>query len=103
METRDVVFDAFAHERLAAGDADFADAEAQEDFSETVQLGPRENFVVVAVVFGVGGAAVDATEIAAVRDGDAQVGDLAAEFVVKARHGSWFLDAAPNSLDALDF
>jgi hypothetical protein len=38
---------------------------------------------VVAVIFGVGGAAVNAAEIAAVRDGDAQVGDLATEFVVK--------------------
>ena len=37
----------------------------------------------VAIIFRIGGAAVDAAEIAAIRDRDAQVGDLPAEFVVK--------------------
>jgi hypothetical protein len=41
---------------------------------------------VIAVIFGVGGAAVDATEITAIRDGDAQVGNLAPEFVMQV-HG----------------
>ena len=39
----------------------------------------------IAIIFRVGGAAVHATEIAAIRDRDAQVGDLPSEFVVK-RH-----------------
>jgi len=83
METSNVVLDTIADERLAAGDADFADAQAQEDAGETVELRPGENFAVIAVVFRVGGAAVHATEIAPIRDGDAEIGDLTAEFVVK--------------------
>src|SRR6266850_787421 len=102
VETRDVVLDAFADERLAAGDADFADAKAEENHGETVELRPGENFVVIAVVFRVGGAAVDAAKIAAVRDGDAQVGDLAAEFVEKGHGPLCLLDAAPCYLDALE-
>jgi len=39
--------------------------------------------VVVAIVLRIGGSTVDAAEVAAVRNGDAEVGDLAAEFVVK--------------------
>src|SRR2546427_5159024 len=102
VETSDVVLDTFADERLAAGDADFADAQAQEDLGQTVQLGPRENFIVIAVVFRVGGPAVDTTEVATVRDGDAQVGDLAAEFVAKCHGPFCFFDAAPCYLDALE-
>jgi hypothetical protein len=86
METRDVVFDTVANERFAAGDANLANAEMQEDAGETVELRPGKNFVVVAIVFRVGRAAVDATEIAAVRNRNAQVGDLPAEFVMKG-HG----------------
>jgi len=43
VETRDVVLDAFADERLAAGDADFAYSKAKENPGETVELGPGEN------------------------------------------------------------
>ena len=96
METRDVVLDAVANQRLTAGDADLANAEMQEDASEAVELGPGEDFIVVAIVFRVGGAAVDAAEIAAVRDGDAQVGDLPAEFVVKGHGLPQYFDAAPR-------
>src|SRR2546427_9215406 len=102
VETSDKVFNAIADERLAAGDADFADAQAQEDLGQTVELRPRENFVVIAVIFRVSGAAVDAAEIATVRDGDAQVGDLAAKFVVKCHGPFCLLDAAPCYLDALE-
>src|SRR5216683_846523 len=102
MEARDVVLDAFADERLAAGDADFTDAQAEKNPSKTVELGPGENFVVFAVVFRVSGAAVNAAEIAAVRDGDAQVGDLAAEFVVKGHGPLCLLDAAPSYVGALE-
>src|SRR5260370_12843788 len=101
VETSDVVLDAFADERLAAGDADFADAKAEKDLGETVELGPGENFVVIAVVFRVSRAAVDTAKIAAVRDGDAQVGDLAAEFVVKGHGPCCLLDAAPRFLGAM--
>jgi hypothetical protein len=86
VETRDVVFDTIANERLAASDANLADAEAKKNAREPVELGPRENFIVIAVIFRVGGAAVHATEIAAIRNGDAEVGDLAAEFVMQG-HG----------------
>jgi len=50
---------------------------------------------VVAVIFRVGGAAIDAAEIAAVRDGDAQVGDLPTEFVMKGHGSPQYFDAAP--------
>src|SRR6266849_2568258 len=102
METSDVVLDAFADEGLAAGNADFADAHAQEDPGEAVEFGPRENFVVIAVIFGIGRAAIDAAEIAAVRDGDAQVGDLTAEFIVKGHVSCCLFDSAPRYLDALE-
>ena len=36
VETSDVVFDAFANERFAAGDADLADAEAQKNARQAV-------------------------------------------------------------------
>src|SRR6266436_5047370 len=49
METRDVVFDTFADERLAASDADFANAQTEEDLGKPVEFGPGENFVVIAV------------------------------------------------------
>src|SRR5882724_4062932 len=91
-----VIVDAVADEWLTAGDANFANAEMQEDASEAVELGPGEDFIVVAIVFRVGGAAVDAAEIAAVRDGDAQVGDLPAEFVVKGHGLPQYFDAAPR-------
>lgn len=83
MEACDVIFDAIADERLTASDANFPNAEVQEDAGKAVELRPREDFVVVAIVFRVGRAAVNAAKIAAIRDGDAQVGDLPAEFVVK--------------------
>jgi ribonuclease D len=57
---------------------------------------------VITVVFRVGRAAVDAPEVAAIRDGDAQVGDLAAEFVVKDHGLLHLLDAVPRFHDALE-
>src|SRR5216684_1437424 len=94
VETADVVLDASPDERLAPGNADFADAQTQEDARQAVEFGPGKNFVVVAVVFRVGGAAVDAAEIATVGDRNAKVGDLAAEFVVKGHGQRCFSDAA---------
>ena len=102
VETSDIVLHAFANERLATGDADFTDAQAEKDPSKAVEFRPGENLVMIAVIFRVSGAAVDAAEVATVRDGDAQVGDLAAEFVVKCHGPFCFLDAAPCYLDALE-
>jgi hypothetical protein len=76
-------FDTVADKGFAAGDADFANAEADKNLCEPIKLRPGENLVVIAIVLRVGRTAVNASEIAAVRDGDAQVCDLAAEFVVE--------------------
>src|SRR5579859_2153806 len=89
MEPRNVILDAGADQRFAASDANLANAEAQKNVREPVQFGPGKNFVMVAVILGIGGAAVHAAEVAAVRDRDAQVGDLPTEFVVKG-HGTFF-------------
>src|SRR6202007_386552 len=60
MEAREEVFEAVAHERFAAGDANFADAQANEDPRKTVEFGPGKDFVVVAIVLRIGRAAIDA-------------------------------------------
>jgi len=83
VETGDVVFRAVADQWFAASDADFANTAAEKDFGHAVKFGPGENLIVVAIVLGVGGAAIDAAEVTTVSDRDAQVGDLAAETVVK--------------------
>src|SRR5713101_5378845 len=49
VETGDVVLDAFPDERLAPGNADFANAQTQKDARQAVEFGPGKNFVVVAV------------------------------------------------------
>src|SRR6266850_460319 len=95
MKASEEILDTVANQRFTAGDANFANAEMQEDASEAVELGPGKNLVVVAIVFRVGGAAVDAAEVAAIRDGDAQVGDLPAEFVVQGHGPPQYFDAAP--------
>src|SRR5207244_13469449 len=74
--------------------------QAEEGPGQRVEFRAGENFVVVAVGFGIGRAAVDTAEVAAVRDGDAQVGDLAAEFVMKDHTLSHSLDAAASYLGA---
>ena len=100
MEAGNVVIHALADERFAAGNANFADAKVEEDSGQTVELGPGENFVVIAIVFRVGGTAVDATEIAAVSDRNSEVGDLAAETVVKGHFGWPKLDASAEKTDS---
>jgi len=62
-ETGDVVFDAIADERLTAGDANLSNTEVQKNAGEAVELGPGKYFIVVAVIFRVGGAAIDAAEL----------------------------------------
>jgi hypothetical protein len=87
VEAGDIVFHSFADQRLAARDANFANTEVQENVSEAVEFWPGEDFVVVAVIFGVCGTAIDTAKVAAVGNRDAEIGDLAPEFVVKG-HGS---------------
>src|ERR1700732_3952057 len=88
-----VIFHTCTHQRLSAGNAYLTNAEAQKNVAQPVQLGPGENFAMLAVVFWVRRAAVHAAEIAAVGNRNAQVGDLPAEFVLKG-HGLFFwLDA----------
>ena len=84
-EVRDEIFHAGADGGFAASHAHFFDAERFEHAREAIELRPGQDFVMLAIIFRVGGAAVHATEIAAIGDRDAQVGDLPAEFVVK-RH-----------------
>jgi len=92
-QASDEVDDAGANERLAAGDANFADAHADEDAGEALVFVPRKEFVLGFVMFGIGGAAIDAAKIAAVGDRQAKVGDGAAEFVrqihVRPIHAHW--------------
>src|SRR6185437_399696 len=70
-----------AQQRLAAGEADFFDAERDEDADDAQVVGERQFAVLRAVIAG---AAVDAAVVAAIGDGDAQVGDGAAVAVGQA-------------------
>ncbi len=71
MQPRDVILHAFADQRLAARDANFADAQSQENSRQAVEFRPGENFVVVAIIFRISRAAVHAAEVAAVGNRDA--------------------------------
>ncbi len=81
----DIVFHSVPDQRLSTGNANLANAQAQENAGKPVELIPRQNLVVIAVILRIGRAAIDAAKVAAVRNRDAQVRDLPAEFVVK-RH-----------------
>ncbi len=94
MEAGNVAFDTVADQRLATSDANLADAKVKEDCRQAVKLVPGEDFVVIAIVFRVGGTAIDTPEIAAVGDRNAEVGDLAAETVLKGNLGWPKLDAS---------
>ena len=83
-QPRDEILDAGAHQRLAARDANLANAHADEDARQALVFVPCEQLGRRHVRFRIGRAAIDAAEIAAVRDRDPQVGDLAAEFVGRA-------------------
>ena len=73
-----------AQEGFAAGEADFLDAEGDEDPHHAEVVGDGALGVLRAFVAG---AAVDALVVAAVGDGDAEVGDRTAEGVAQARPG----------------
>src|ERR1700733_10283945 len=80
----DVILDAIANQRFAAGYANFSDAQPYKNPHQMIELPPCKNFVVIAVVFRVGRAAIHAAKIAAVCDRNAQVGDRPSEFVAKS-------------------
>src|SRR6267154_1021554 len=83
MQPRNVVLYALANQRLATGYTNFSYAQAHEDSRQAIQLGPGQNLIVIAIIFRIGRAAIHAAEIAAVGHRDAQVGNLAPEFVVQ--------------------
>jgi len=99
-EAREIAFDTIADERLSAGDADLANAEAMKNEGEAIEFQPGEDLGVIAIIFGISGAAINTAEIAAIGDGDAQIRDLAAEFIVE-RHTTKtrFLPAAEWNRD----
>src|ERR1700732_4199156 len=80
-QSRYKVFYAGAHQGFATSDAYFTDTHADENASEAFVLVPFKKGMLGHVIFRIRRAAVDTAKIAAVGDRDAQVGDLAAEFV----------------------
>ena len=72
-----------AHERLAAGEPDFAHALGDEGGGQPVDLLERKQILPRQERHGLGHA-IDAAEIAAVGDRDAQIGDAPAE---RVNHG----------------
>jgi hypothetical protein len=76
---------AFAQERLAAGEADFRDPHADQHARHAEVI--VEGKIAVERAF-VAGAAVDTLVVAAVGDGDPQVGDAASEFVGEERRNN---------------
>jgi hypothetical protein len=83
-ELGDHLDEACAQEGFAAGEADFLDAEGDQDADHAEVVGDGQLAVLRALVAG---AAVDALVVAAVGDGDTQVGDGAAVGVAEARGG----------------
>src|SRR6266481_2277256 len=83
MQPCNVLFYALPNQRLASGNTNFSYSEAHEDSRQAIQLRPGQNLIVIAIIFRIGRAAIDAAEIAAVGHRDAQVGNLAPEFVVQ--------------------
>src|SRR5260370_25385977 len=83
MQMRDEIFDAIADQRLATGHAYLANAKTQEDLPQALEFRPAQEFILRAVLFGVGRAAVNAAEVAAVGDRNPQVGDGTIELVVQ--------------------
>ena len=88
--------DALAHQRLAAGDPELLDAEADEGRAEPVELLERQQLG-LGQELHVLGHAVDAAEVAAVGHRDAQVGDRARERVDQAWHARSSRTFSPRS------
>src|SRR5205814_6666869 len=61
-----------------------ANTQLIEYFRQPLQFLPRENFVMVAIIFRVGRAAIHTPEVAPVRHGNPQVRNLPPEFVLQA-------------------
>jgi len=72
--------DALPHQRLAAGDAELAHAEAHEGAAEAIELLQRQQLRLGQEAH-VLRHAVDAAEVAPIGDGDPQVGDVTLEWV----------------------
>lgn len=79
----DQVGDVGAHQGLAAGDAHAGDALCSEDLDQLGDLVVAQVFFAGDLPDPLGWHAVDAAEIATLRDGDAQVGHLAPVAVLK--------------------
>src|SRR5208282_4191746 len=73
---------------LTARDTHLANAQADKNACEPFHFRPGQDLVVLAVVFGIGGTAIDAPEIATVGNRDAQVGNLPSEFVEETHNRS---------------
>ncbi len=69
---------AFAQERLAAGQADFGDAQSDEDARHAQVVGDRHLRKLRAIAAR---AAIDAPVVAAIGDGDPQIADAPSVFV----------------------
>jgi hypothetical protein len=93
MQPRNVILNARAHQRLSTSNPYLPNPEAQKYARKPVQLRPGKNFVVIAVIFGIGRAAINAPEVATVRDRNPQVGDLPAKFIEKGHRMLFRLDA----------
>ena len=101
----DEALDVAADERLAAGQPDLLDAQAGEDLREAGDLLERQEVAsgeegVVAPV-DLLGHAVDATEVAAVRDRDTEVAQRPVECVFE-RHGHTLASPGDRSAHVMD-
>jgi len=76
VKTSDELFDAFADQRSPPVMRILRMPKLRKILARRRSSG-QENLVVVAIVLRIGGSTVDAAEVAAVRNGDAEVGDLA--------------------------
>src|SRR5271155_2123825 len=83
-EVANEIDDAFSQQRLAAGEANLGDAHPDQHARHAQVI--RERQISVERAF-VSGAAIDTLVVAAVGNGDPQIGDRAAEFVGKG-HGN---------------
>jgi hypothetical protein len=82
------VFNPWAHQRFSTGHSYFPDSEIVKHPSQPLEFCPRQNLVVFLVIFRIGRTAINATEITPVRDGNSQIGNLSAEFVLQSHFQS---------------
>src|SRR5581483_6255330 len=75
-EAADKVFHTRANQRLASGDAHFPNAHGHQNADKPLVFIPFEQVAGGHVLFGIGGAAIDAAKVAAICDRDAEIGNL---------------------------